>query len=180
MNLTVLSSIAERSAIREQRIALSVENSWAPYYSFLFDLAGYMQPQYIVEIGVLHGLGTAHFAAGSPRSTVMGLDINFDALCPQFHWKNVIFLQGDPLLMNVRFPVGSGIGILFIDSEHTYETTFAQYQKFLPYMEPGGLILLDDIHQSSSMENVWQSISEPKMEFPNLHGDSGFGATLVS
>lgn len=177
-DLATLEELARYSCLRGRLITLSIEQGWAPYLNFLYSLAQYMRPNFIVELGVLHGLSAAHLAAGSCESMVIGIDINLSALCPDFEWHNAMFIEGDPLKINLQFPHG-GIGILFIDSEHTYETTMAQYRKFRPLMAPGGVICLDDIHLGEGMDRVWQEINEPKIELPMLHeGQSSFGVVM--
>ena len=175
-DLAALEELARYSCLRGRLIALSTEQGWAPYLNFLYSLAQYMRPNFIVELGVLHGLSAVHLAAGSYESTVIGIDISLSALCNDIPVKNAIFIEADPLKINLRF---IEVGILFIDSEHTYETTMAQYRKFRPLMAPGGVICLDDIHLGEGMDRVWQEISEPKIELPMLHeGQSSFGVVI--
>lgn len=174
--------LAQLAYEHEPLITLPIEQGWAPYLNFLYYLAEHMNPTWIVELGVLHGLSIAHLSAGSPSSTVVGIDISLSGLCHELPCPNrVIFIEGDPLEIDLRFPLMTnlGIGILFIDSEHTYETTMAQYKKFRPLMVPGGVICLDDIHLGEGMDRVWQEISEPKIELPMLHeGQSSFGVVI--
>ena len=178
-DLAILEKLAAYSCQRDQKIRLETAQDWAPYFNFLFYLASYMSPKIIVELGVLHGLSTAHLAAGAPEATVIGVDIDLSNLCPAFPWKNVIFLEGDPLKIFPSFPHGPSIDLLFIDSEHTYDVTMGQYQKFRPFVSSGGVILMDDIRMKEEMSQAWEEIPDPKIEFPLLHAEHlGFGAVL--
>lgn len=160
------------------------------YYRFLRKLAFEMRPRLSVELGVCGGGASFHLATGHPSGRVIGIDVGIEypsniAFITQ-NCPNWTMLIGDSVGLAYRvraFVQECGpIGILFIDTVHTYEQTMREMSAYRPMMARGGVICLDDLFREG-MPQVWSEIKEPKMRLDALHlggspTDGGFGVIL--
>ncbi len=48
---------------------------------------------------------------------------------------------------------------VFVDGNHRYEPTIAYFERLLPHMQDGGIIVFDDINWSTEMQAAWQEIT---------------------
>jgi predicted O-methyltransferase YrrM len=150
------------------------------YNRFLYELVQRYEPEVILELGTDRGRSAAHMASGNPHAIVLTLDI--DPACTKqvndLGWHNLHGYTTDSLKFKLEdhfIPVSKIVDLLFIDSLHAFEHARAEYDLYLPYVEPGGIILFDDIHLDAGMEKLWASIEEEKADLTPLHF-SGFGA----
>jgi predicted O-methyltransferase YrrM len=160
------------------------------YYRFLRKLAFEMRPTLSVELGVCGGGASYHLATGHPTGKVVGIDVTIE------YPTNVVFIQercpnwtllvGDSVHQAFRVQEYAKefgpIGILFIDTVHTYEQTMREYAAYRPMMAPGGVICFDDLFREG-MPKVWNEMPEPKIRLDSLHiggspTDGGFGALI--
>lgn len=59
------------------------------------------------------------------------------------------------------------IDILLIDGEHTYKAVKEDYEKYEPFVRPGGLIILHDmLLRDCSAAKFWPEIKHPKVKLP--------------
>ena len=192
ITVEALLELAETARTQDTRDTYLWALPWAKvgaYYNFLYLLAEKINPGFIVELGVHHGTGTAHLAAGAPNATVVGIDLDLEDLKLEFR-DNIKLWKGDSLayarklqgrkymndLWGERREVR--IDLLFIDTEHTTAQCLAEYRAYLPLMAPGGIILFDDLFMGG-MSGVWPAIAEPKVILPDLHAHLGFGAAII-
>lgn len=49
-------------------------------------------------------------------------------------------------------------GLVFVDGNHAEEPTWSYYRQLLPHLDPGGILVFDDIDWSPGMRRVWQRI----------------------
>lgn len=54
---------------------------------------------------------------------------------------------------------GRKIGIALIDAIHTSEFVNRQFEIVLTYLEPGGIVVLDDVDFSDDMAQCWSAIA---------------------
>lgn len=155
------------------------------YYAFLYHLTQELEPKHIVEIGVQTGVATAHMAMAAPDAKVVGID-------PDPVWYEDVIKEHCPNVQLVRnfsqnwipdaYPP---IDLLFIDGLHTYDQVKSDYESYLPFMNEGGVVIIDDIRLPDELEpgnrmsEFWDEIIEPKIEINHLHDISGFGAVIV-
>lgn len=198
MNLLTIDDLlelAESAKVLDNRHEYLLSLPWAKegiYYNFLYLLAQQMQPNVIVELGVHHGTGTAHFVWGAPLAKYHGVDIDLSSKLASFTVPDeqpeghLMFFRMTSLefaenrkAVNAHQPNHyPPIDILFIDTDHTTEQCLAEYHAFLPLMTKGGVILFDDIFMDG-MKGVWPAIAEPKVILPDLHANLGFGAAII-
>lgn len=164
------------------------------YYRFLMLLAEYMKPTLSVELGVCGGGGSLHLAKGFPGGDVVGVDFQFDHKANieyiMSNFKNFHFMFNDSVksAKNIVLEWGK-VDILFIDTDHTYDRTLAEYKAWKPYMKKGGVICFDDLFRHGtgevkSMRDAWDKIEGKKVRLDHLHDGTyptggGFGCLLV-
>ncbi len=151
------------------------------YYRWLWELGKRFHPERVLEIGIDKGASTLTLAASNPTGTVVSMDINPGAcenartIARHHEIKNLGILHQDSLKV-VAFE--RPFDLLFLDSWHSFDQVYREYESYRPLVRPGGIILFDDIRYSKEMEVAWDYIADPKMDLSELH-HSGFGACQV-
>lgn len=179
-----LLELCELAKTEDHRDPYLLQLPWgqAPYYNFLFLLTNQMKPDFIVELGVSRGTGTANLSAGAPTAHICGVDINLGSKDVELNlFPSVDLHEGDSMdyLHTIIQPHGKPcIDLLFIDTDHTTEQCLKEYRGYLPYMRKGGIVLFDDIFMEG-MSGVWPAIAEPKVILLDLHAHLGFGAAII-
>jgi predicted O-methyltransferase YrrM len=116
----------------------------------------------IIELGTSLGISSSYMAManefgrvitceGSPSIATIAKE-NFKKLFIQ----NITLLEGE---FNTSYKKAleemSTIDLLFIDGNHRYEPTIDYFNKALPHLHNDSIIIFDDIHWSTEMENAW-------------------------
>lgn len=153
----------------------------SPYYRFLKILATQLRPKLSVELGVCGGGGSFYLATGYPNGTVVGIDLVDD------HPENINFILGQ--CPNFRFWLGDSVkvapgahrkygevGVLFVDTIHTYGRTLAEFRAWEPYLAEGAVVCFDDLLRFE-MGEIWNDLPGPKLRLDELHAtaEGGFG-----
>jgi predicted O-methyltransferase YrrM len=131
----------------------------------LFRIANFYQPKNIVELGTSLGITSAYLASANKNATLFTMEgakevatvarDNFKTLDLQ----NIQLIQGNfdktlqPVLANVQ-----AVDLAFIDGNHRFEPTIDYFKKLLPYCHENSILIFDDVHWSSEMEEAWESI----------------------
>lgn len=153
---------------RFESIASIVRNSAVSerYGHLLFRLVEYFKPQTIIELGTSVGLSTLYIAMANPDSSIFTLEgcttkseqaeANFKAL----QVSNISQHIGrfDIVLPDVIKQAGK-LDFAFIDGNHTYEATLANFETLLSIAHNDTVFVFDDIHWSAGMQNAWTEIS---------------------
>lgn len=149
------------------------------YYRFLYELALEMKPAIIVEIGTRRGESAIQFSFGCPSAKIFTIDIDKKSAdyIAAFRRPNINFILMDSGVAIEQVRSEAPWDILFIDSDHSYETASTEYKLYFPFVRPGGVIALDDIHFNEGMDKFWSEIPQPKMELNHLHV-KGFGVVV--
>lgn len=151
------------------------------YFHFMWLVAQAFKPDYSVEIGTRGGKTAMHLGHGNPQGRVLTLDINpgcpalVASLAAEYGVGNVTCLCADSA--NATHLVQAPIDLLFIDGNHTYESSYGDYTRFRPLVRDGGLIVFDDTRLDEGMTRAWNGIVDPKIELPELHY-MGFGVAI--
>jgi Methyltransferase domain len=102
----------------------------------------------VLELGVRSGNSTSAFLAAVEKAGgghVWSMDteppqVPFAGWLRSGQWT---FLQGDDMAAGAPFDPFM-FDVLFIDTSHFYEHTLAELRKFVPFVKPGGTVLLHD------------------------------------
>ena len=134
------------------------------YAQLLYRIVKYYQPQNIIELGTSFGITAAYIASGTDtvvhtleggtsiadiaRKTLAGLTIkNAEVITGSFN----IALPG--LLSKIPQP-----GLVFIDGNHRKQPTLDYFDLLLKSAGTSTILIFDDIHWSSEMEEAWSAI----------------------
>ena len=137
------------------------------YGQLLFRIADHYAPASILELGTSLGITTAYFAMAKKDAKVITMEgarsvaelagNNFEKL----GLANIELLTGnfDTTLTSAIAKAGQ-VDLAFIDGNHRYEPTIRYFKEMLPSIHPYSMLIFDDIHWSSEMEQVWKEIQE--------------------
>jgi len=164
------------------------------YYRFLKLLTAYIKPSLSVELGVCGGGGSLHMALGWPQGKVIGVDFQDD------HQENILhitqkchnfwFCLGDSIKdAGMIHELHGKVNLLFIDTDHTYERTLAEFNAWKPYLSYCAVVIFDDLfrHHTGDKRNMmdaWNQIPGDKIRLDFLHDGTyphggGFGALIL-
>lgn len=123
------------------------------------------RPLEILELGTSLGVTTAYLASAGSRHRVMTLEGSEAVLrLAQGVWRalrleNIAWQQGnidDTLYKCAR----EKLDMVYVDANHTFEATMRYVRFLLPRMNEKGVIVVDDIHHSEQMEQVWAALKD--------------------
>ncbi len=128
----------------------------------LFRIARYYKPSTLLELGTSLGISSAYLSLANPESTIFTIEgaasvaaeakRNFEFL----GLKNIKPIQDsfDRALPQLLQKLPS-IDLAFIDGNHRYQPTIQYFQRLVSKTTDYSIIILDDIHWSSEMEEAW-------------------------
>lgn len=170
-------SCGSKEGMHVQRRVCDVTNKQlesAKVAQTLFRLVNFMtqdssRPLEILELGTSLGITTSYLAAVDSRNRVVTLEGSEQVLrVAQGIWKtlrleNIEWHEGnidDTLYKYAR----EKLDFVYVDANHTYEATKRYVDYLLPRLDEKGILVLDDIHYSSEMEQAWQEIkTDPRV-----------------
>lgn len=137
------------------------------YGQMLYRLVHYYKPNTIIELGTSLGITTAYLAMANSNAQVTTIEGSLPihqiakAFFKQRDLKNITPLQGNfdavlPALLQKHGPVDVG----YIDGNHRYGPTMDYFRMFLNNIHNNSILIFDDIHWSSGMEQAWNEIKE--------------------
>ena len=137
------------------------------YAQLLYRMVNYYKPETIIELGASFGVSTAYMASGNENAEIFTCEgsISIAAIARQnfekLKLKNIQLVEGDfaktlsPLLSNLHT-----INFAFVDGNHRREPTFNYFQQLLNHSTPSTILIFDDIHWSTEMEEAWAVIQQ--------------------
>jgi predicted O-methyltransferase YrrM len=152
-----IKQIARKSSIRHK------------YGRILYALVKEYKPSTIIELGTGIGISTAYLAKACAGSGVVSIEgdkgkVNFAAKSLELmELRNVTLLNGffkdllPELLTKATHPV-----LIFVDGDHSYNSTLAYYEEILKSLNPETIVVFDDIRWSDDMEKAWDEIKKNK------------------
>ena len=154
----------ERDAIRTP----SAVRTSAKMGNFFTWLVTRRQPKVIVEFGTAFGTSGMYWLSGL-EATRSGKLFTFEpnrewaavarenlrSISTRFESIDGTFEDNVPAVLGDR----PSIDIAFIDAIHTSEFVFSQFELVVQRLNPGGLILFDDIDFSEDMANCWRQLA---------------------
>lgn len=160
-----------------------VTQEGSDYYRFIFELVKCHRPARILEIGIDKAGSTMSLAAANPSGQVVSMDISREACENAGRTAQAHGLQNLTIRCQNSLELGfesswPKIDLLFLDSWHSFDQVYREYVMYRKVVNPGGIILFDDIRYSKEMAVAWDYIMDPKVDLSELH-HSGFGACKV-
>ncbi|MGC8823700.1 MAG: O-methyltransferase [Bacteroidales bacterium] len=131
----------------------------------LYQLAHYLQPVSVIELGTSLGLSALTFARACPESRIITVEGSPSlALLAEENFKklgvNTIDLRiadFDCILSEIVSTLSSPF-LVYIDGNHRYRATVSYFNAFAERLDTRSCIIIDDIHWSGGMEKAWQEI----------------------
>jgi len=150
-------------------IASIAKNAAKPskFGQLLYRMVKYYQPQNILELGTSLGISTSYLSLAKPDSNLITMEgastvaararQNFDTL----NLQNILLIEGnfDQTLSSALIQVPE-VDFAFIDGNHRREPTERYFKNLLPATNNNSILIFDDIHWSSEMEEGWQAIKD--------------------
>ena len=143
-----------RSALKQQRQA-----------ELLFRLCRYFRPGHVVELGTSFGISTLYMAKGAEEGVVHTIEG-----CPQtfriaqHHFEQLRQRNIVPVLGSFqrRLPEVlerlDRIDLAFLDGHHAKAPTLNYFKQCLAKSHNATVLVFDDIHWSSGMEEAWSAV----------------------
>ena len=137
------------------------------FSQLLYRIVQYYQPATIVELGTSFGITTSYLANGNQQAVVCTLEgaASIASIAKEnFQYlglTNVELRQGDfsqtlPILLSEI----KKIDFAFIDGNHRETPTLEYFSKILNLSSASTVLIFDDIHWSTEMENAWSQIQK--------------------
>ena len=129
----------------------------------LYRLVYYIKPKRILELGSCLGVSTLTMGIVDRKASLTGVEGN-----PYFAKNTSQLLQSHKLkhatIKLARFNEfleehkNERYDFIFLDGDHTFESTCMYVQQLLKLLNPKGIILMDDIHWSKDMYRAWNVV----------------------
>lgn len=153
----------------------------SPYYRFLQVLGRELKPSLSVVLGVCGGGDCLHLALGNLEGKVVGIDLIRDHEEQISHiekyCENFLFYRGDSVKSAKLISKAFGPpNFIFIDTIHTYEQTWLEFNTWQPYFADNCIVAFDDLKRTE-MGNFWEELPGNKIRLDELHpiAEGGFG-----
>lgn len=157
-----------------------------PYYRFLYLAMRELRPSLAVELGVQHGVGTAHLAAGWCGGTIVGVDVEFkdETQTVRERYDCIQYIQADVIVAaDAIAKLDQPIELLFIDDEHKPTHVRRELDVYTPLLGDEALVVFDNLHAPSypgygSVCITFRQFPHQRLELPELSPGWGFGIAI--
>lgn len=150
---------------------------YQPYYHFMYLAARQVRDLgWCVELGSETGRGLT--ALGLSDALSVGFD-NQDN--PQIYkvakkYPNVLFFHRPSLPVWDKFFEQKTIGLLHIDTEHSYAMASEEFKAYKPYLVDGSIVIFDDLHaQEDDVLKFFKELPYDKIQDDDMHPTCGWG-----
>lgn len=151
----------------QRRISSIAKNAAKPakYGQLLFRMAQYYKPDTVLELGTSLGITTSYLSFARPNSQVITMEGSSSiasTACENFkkpELQNIEMVEGnfDNTLAEVVNRART-LDFVFLDGNHRLQPTVQYFNTILGKINSGSIVVVDDIHWSSEMEQAWQAI----------------------
>lgn len=161
-------SRSKQGNIREISEIAKFQLKPAKYTQLLSRIVQHYQYARILELGTSLGISTAYLAQANPKArvyTIEGSEEIYQRATLYFKLENIQNIQaycGEFSAVLPQLLGQSPFDFIFIDGNHQKEPTLSYIEQLLPYLAEKGMIILDDIHWSSDMEDAWKILKKDK------------------
>ncbi len=167
-------SVVDKSNHRS--IASIAKNAAKPakFGQLLYRMVRHYQPKNILELGTSLGITTSYLSLAKPDAIITTMEGAASvAEIARQNFKTLQLLQASPFGQNVAVQEGnfdqtlssviselSSIDLAFIDGNHRREPTERYFNQLMPITHNDSILIFDDIHWSSEMEQAWETIQQ--------------------
>lgn len=129
----------------------------------LFRLLQYLNPKSILELGTNLGIATYTMAIANPEAIITSIEgcPNLSKFTAEQLKKNTVTnvkLINNTFLEALKEDSNSSYDLIFIDGDHSKESTLSYFNQLLPKVHNDTVIIFDDIHWSKEMTEAWKLI----------------------
>ena len=167
LKITDLGAGSQFNNSKEKTIATIAKTALSSPWQckILFRLVNFFQPKKMLELGTSLGISTLYQTAPQLNSTMITIegDPQIAAIAQQ-QFKRLKRHSIDLKVGAFRQMLGQALQDLqqldyvFIDGHHQKEPTLSYFEECLKHSQEHTLIIFDDIHWSSEMEEAWEKI----------------------
>ena len=177
-------SLALKTIFDVGRLYLRGANNEVARYILLLDIALSANPKVIVELGTGPGLSSLAFfrciqyhRSNGRGGVLHSCDMNYsaiDSLRRRVKFSPLVIAHN---LSSDQFAEWWGlsstrIDLLYIDADHSYEQSLADFEHFAPFVSPNGLVIMHDTfpmtdahEQLKFSGTVWQTVQYIKHHY---------------
>lgn len=140
----------------------SIHRYWG---TFLYLCANAVQAKTILELGSCVGISGSYLASGKSCQrfiTVEGssdlasfAELNIGQITNLYEVMNTSF---DSALDTIFETLESGLDLVYIDGQHEKDATLHYFERVIPYLNKGAVVLFDDIYWSKGMIEAWNAL----------------------
>lgn len=123
------------------------------------------KPKTILELGTCCGFSSAYMSKASPNSIIKTIEgaPALAKIARENHEKlrcnNIEVIEGRFVdVLPKLLPSLEGVDFAFIDGHHDRDATINYFTTILPYINPYGIMVFDDITWSDGMRKAWNHI----------------------
>jgi predicted O-methyltransferase YrrM len=135
------------------------------YNSLFYRLVSHYKPNHIIELGTSLGLTTASMALANPHASITTVEGSASIAkeagktFSELALGNIDLLNApfDKVLSNIITTLPQ-IDLVYIDGNHQLEPTLHYFNQVIPFVHNDTILVFDDIHWSSGMEEAWKRI----------------------
>lgn len=134
---------------------------------------------YCVELGCEKGRGLLALALSG--KTVIGIESQpkdevFEILLA---YRNIEFYVRSSLPVWDTLFKGKRIGLLHIDTEHSYSQAKNEFEAYQPYLSDKAIVIFDDLHaMNDGVKKYFDELPYDKIQDDDLHPSCGWGVVL--
>ena len=154
---------------KERKVSAIAKSSLKPkkYSQLLFRMVDYYQPSTVIELGTSLGITSSYLASGNSNAKIITMEgslevaaiakRNFEAL----QLNNISVIEGnfDDTLPGLLSKINTA-DFVFVDGNHRKEPTVNYFEQLLAHSTNNTILIFDDIHWSSEMEEAWDYIKQ--------------------
>ncbi len=139
------------------------------YGNLIYRIVKHFQPKNILELGTSFGISTLYLSSANPNAKIKTFEgCNESAKIAAKNFKllnanNIEIIRGD-FKDTFKKNISSidKIDFVFVDGNHQQKATKQYYDIISNHSHNKTIIIFDDIHWSSGMQNAWKYITNSK------------------
>ncbi len=139
------------------------------YSNLLYKITNYYTPSLVLEMGTSLGITTCYLAAANNNAKVVTMEgaPNIASIAKGTFklvgLNNIEIVEGDfKDSLDTYLNSIESVGLAYVDGNHKYEPTVRYFEQLLSKANDSSILIFDDIHWSSEMENAWEYIKADK------------------
>jgi predicted O-methyltransferase YrrM len=137
------------------------------YGQLLFRIARHFRPAVMLELGTSLGMSASYLASGNPQGqviTIEGCQEIASAAKKNFDHMGLLNIRQftgsfEDVLPEVLKDLGK-VDLFFIDGNHRKKPSLQYFNQCLQHIGDDSVLIMDDIHWSGGMEQVWKEIQD--------------------